>query len=338
MNNKKGFTLIEMLAVIILIGIVMTIAIPAVSKIIENKSKNTYSVQRKLTEKAIDTYYLRYKGEFDSYINSNCFIIDYKTLLDENILNESDVKCATDGNNAGKIKITLLEKRHIKKKDIYLHCENEKGVVISDDVIPDLSGCTTIGDSIVSEDALNPAPTITSTSSDWSSSNVTVRIDTNNTGISSSDVKRYEYYTSNDDGNTPLPNVSPSGTGSSLVVSTNGITYVWFRTIDKNDKKSKWSNRQRVLIDKVTPTTPTITASDGIASGSTHTDNFTLFISGGNNVSGNTYYYGTSSSNITTKGSSIDITSSNRGITYYVKSCRGATNVCSSTTSYRVVY
>jgi len=41
-KNKKGFTLIEILAVIIILGILLLIAIPSISKYIENSRKNTY--------------------------------------------------------------------------------------------------------------------------------------------------------------------------------------------------------------------------------------------------------------------------------------------------------
>lgn len=40
--NKKGFTLIEILAVIIILGILMVIAIPSVTKYIESSRKSAY--------------------------------------------------------------------------------------------------------------------------------------------------------------------------------------------------------------------------------------------------------------------------------------------------------
>lgn len=43
MKNKKGFTLIEVLSVIIIIGILMLIAVPAVSKYIDRSNKASYA-------------------------------------------------------------------------------------------------------------------------------------------------------------------------------------------------------------------------------------------------------------------------------------------------------
>ncbi len=42
MKNRKAFTLIELLAVIIILGILMIIAVPAVTKFITDSRKETY--------------------------------------------------------------------------------------------------------------------------------------------------------------------------------------------------------------------------------------------------------------------------------------------------------
>ena len=42
MNNRKGFTLVELLAVIVIMGILMMVAIPSVTRTIENSRKDTF--------------------------------------------------------------------------------------------------------------------------------------------------------------------------------------------------------------------------------------------------------------------------------------------------------
>ena len=42
MKNNKGFTLVELLAVIVIMGILMMVAIPSVTRTIENSRKDTF--------------------------------------------------------------------------------------------------------------------------------------------------------------------------------------------------------------------------------------------------------------------------------------------------------
>ena len=42
MKNKKGFTLIELISVIIIIGVVLVIAVPAISSYIGESKKSVY--------------------------------------------------------------------------------------------------------------------------------------------------------------------------------------------------------------------------------------------------------------------------------------------------------
>ena len=42
MKNENGFTLVELLAVIVIMGILMMVAIPSVTRTIENSRKDTF--------------------------------------------------------------------------------------------------------------------------------------------------------------------------------------------------------------------------------------------------------------------------------------------------------
>ena len=134
---------------------------------------------------------------------------------------------------------------------------------------------------------------------------------------------------------TPSKYKYPTGsTNNSVTISDNGTNYIWYRVVNKSGNISGWSNRQTANIDKETPDIPVITASDNIASGNLHTKNFVLTFGGGDNVSGNSYYYGTTS-NPTNVATAIPITQEDNGKRIYVKSCSGA-NICSETKSYVV--
>ena len=61
--RKNGFTLIEMIVVIVLIGVVLVIAIPNVIKLSQNQDKEKFNTQFKLFGEAAKLYSIRYKGE-----------------------------------------------------------------------------------------------------------------------------------------------------------------------------------------------------------------------------------------------------------------------------------
>ena len=324
MRNKKGFTLIEMLIVITLMAILMTIAIPSVLRIMESRSNDEYRYQVKLVEQAVNLYQTRYKGEFNNNSQASCFILDYQTLLDEELLEEQDISCS------GKIVLTRNSKNNLNKS-YYLKCVDSNNVEFSSYKQSDIpSGCIVLGTEYDDDASAITAPTIKGGNGNWVPTNIDITVE--DSGISSSDVNYYEYYISSIS-TTPSKNVEVTGrTSNKVTISDEGTTYIWYRVIDKSGNVSNWSNRQVANIDKTTPTAPTITASDGIASGTLHQAEFVLTFGGGTNVSGNTYYYGTST-NPTTLATAINVTASDNNKRIYVKSCNGA-NICSETSSY----
>ena len=91
-----------------------------------------------------------------------------------------------------------------------------------------------------------------------------------------------------------------------------------------------------IKIDTVVPNAPTITASDNISSGNWHTNNFDLKLSGANNISGNSYYFNNTNSNINNLyNSKIEAYNETTGYTYYTKVCSKA-GLCSGVSRYQV--
>ena len=54
-NNKKGFTLVELLAVIVILGVLLLIAVPAVNNIINTSKRNAFEKQAMLALENVET-------------------------------------------------------------------------------------------------------------------------------------------------------------------------------------------------------------------------------------------------------------------------------------------
>ena len=110
--NNKGFTLLEILATIALLGVLVSIAIPSVIYVSNKVKEKTYNTQKDLILLAAEEYA---SGENYKLFNQNdCVIINTKTLLDEGYYELKDEI------------ITPEKNENIKDLPIYLKTQNNK--------------------------------------------------------------------------------------------------------------------------------------------------------------------------------------------------------------------
>lgn len=64
--KKKGFTLVEILAVIVILGVIMTITLPKVLDIIQDSRNKTYEEQIRAIEQAAQMYVTTHSYDLDS--------------------------------------------------------------------------------------------------------------------------------------------------------------------------------------------------------------------------------------------------------------------------------
>lgn len=94
--NNKGFTLVEILSVLVLIGLLFGIGVPAVSKISKNMKARSYKQKISLIEKAGELWGQDNKALLQNVtcdidgIQYNCYKITIEDLIIEDYLDSED--------------------------------------------------------------------------------------------------------------------------------------------------------------------------------------------------------------------------------------------------------
>lgn len=99
---KKGFTLVELLAVIVILALILAVAVPAISGLINNSSIQAYQANEKLLVKAAKTY-LGSSNSLSGIANGEIISINLSELQSNNYIGEiKDVKNSA-ANCTGKV-------------------------------------------------------------------------------------------------------------------------------------------------------------------------------------------------------------------------------------------
>ena len=81
-NNKMGYTLVEILAIIVIIGIIIAFSVVAVIKTIDLSRKNSLSLQEKLLKETTKTYIQENKDKAPKVVGKSVNI-SLKELINE---------------------------------------------------------------------------------------------------------------------------------------------------------------------------------------------------------------------------------------------------------------
>lgn len=93
---KKGFTLAELLCVIIIIGILFTLAIPSITNIINNEKDNISETMQSIILQALELY-IQDNSDIYPKTNGNVYCISFNQLITDEYLTEP-LQDPTSGN------------------------------------------------------------------------------------------------------------------------------------------------------------------------------------------------------------------------------------------------
>ena len=92
--KNKGFTLVELLSVIVIMGVLLIIAIPGVNGISRNVKEQMFCNKTRVLEKAARLYGQDF---YDDIIDNGLMVVSVKDLINNNLFEKEDKECETNG-------------------------------------------------------------------------------------------------------------------------------------------------------------------------------------------------------------------------------------------------
>ncbi len=111
MNNRKGFTLIELIATIVIISLILLVAMPSVTRVIFRNEKQQYNNYVSVVKTGASSYANKLKDDLGGSNNIGCVEVTLQELIKEEYVkafNSKDVNCEGTirlSNNRGKVDV-----------------------------------------------------------------------------------------------------------------------------------------------------------------------------------------------------------------------------------------
>ena len=99
MKNRKGFTLVELLVVIVILGIITGLSIPLIRNVSASMEKKKYTTYNETVLSGAKLYNDSYSEDLFGHNENGCAYVTYAQLKERNLLKDieiSDVSCDSD--------------------------------------------------------------------------------------------------------------------------------------------------------------------------------------------------------------------------------------------------
>jgi len=146
MKKNRGFTLIEVLAVIVIIGLILIVVFPSMTKMMRNNDDDKYEQYYDLVYEAANVYSSKLTSSLGNSKNVGCATIELDDLIDEDYVkkfNDKNVTCETGANNIvvrnnmGKITVAFQLKCTKSGEDVFLKGNNDSSTCLAYEIKED---------------------------------------------------------------------------------------------------------------------------------------------------------------------------------------------------------
>ena len=112
MKNNKGFTLVELLLVIVIMGIITAISIPLIRNIREGNEDKQYTTYTDSLKQSAKLYLNSYEEDVFGREESGCAIVTYKQLKESDLIKDIPIDKTTCEGEETFVKIVKKEGKY----------------------------------------------------------------------------------------------------------------------------------------------------------------------------------------------------------------------------------
>ena len=165
MKKKNGFTLAELLVVVVILGIITGISIPLIRSLTEKNRQREYTTYLETLKQSAKLYVNSYEEDLFGHENSGCAIIRYSQLEEKKLIKDIAVRDVSCDSEDTYVKVVKLDGKTSYASTIRCGSRNADGGInvetqLSDKEMGDINNCGLDNKTIISFSATDPSDSI----------------------------------------------------------------------------------------------------------------------------------------------------------------------------------